>query len=110
MNIELDRHIEINSSVRNGQPCLAGSRISIANLVLMHLKLGQSLLEIAGKYNLSLSAVYAGMAYYCDHRSEIDSRIESDNAFADAFKRGNPSPLQKKLKALTSVETDQVSS
>ena len=59
---------------------------------------------------ISLSTVYAGMAYYYDHRSEIDSRIESDNAFVEAFKHGNPSPLQEKLKALTRVETDKVPS
>ena len=108
--MELNRHIEINSSIRNGQPCLAGSRITIADLVLMHLKLGQSLIEIAGKYNLPLSTVYAGMAYYYDHRNEIDTRIESDNAFAEAFKHDNPSPLQQKLKALTGVKTDKVPS
>ncbi|MFN2165388.1 MAG: hypothetical protein ACK2U9_03920, partial [Anaerolineae bacterium] len=67
----------------------------------MHLRLGQSLEEIAGKYQLPLAAVYSAMAYYYDHRSEVDRRIAEDIAFAEAFQRNNPSPLQEKLRALS---------
>jgi hypothetical protein len=66
----------------------------------MHLRLGQSLEEIAGKYNLSLAAVYTAMAYYYDHQVEVDDSIEEDNAFAEAFQRNNPSLLHEKLKSL----------
>lgn len=31
------------------------------------------------------------MAYYYDHRAEIDQRTEADEAFAEAFRRENPS-------------------
>jgi uncharacterized protein (DUF433 family) len=100
MEVVLDRYIEINSEVRGGKAHLTGTRITVADIVLMHLRLGQSLEEIAGKYDLSLAAVYAAMAYYYDRREEIDSSIEADFAFAEAFRRNNPSPLQEKLKAL----------
>jgi hypothetical protein len=40
------------------------------------------------------------MVYYYDHRAEIDRSIEEDEAFAEAFRRDNPSPLQEKLRAL----------
>jgi hypothetical protein len=67
----------------------------------MHLRLGQSLEEIAGKYDLPLAAIHAAMAfYYDDHRAEIDKSIEEDRAFAEAFRHDNPSPLQEKLKRL----------
>jgi len=103
MKVEFDRHIEIDPVIRNGQPCLAGSRITVTDLVLMHIKLGQSLLEIAAKYNLSLASVYAGISYYYDHQNEIDQRIESDTAFAEAFRHNNPSPLKEKLRRLSVV-------
>jgi len=93
-------HIEHNPNIRGGKPYLAGTRLTVADIVLMHLRMGQSLEEIAGKYSLSLAAVYAAMAYYYDHREEVDRDIKEDNAFAEAFQRGNPSPLQEKLKAL----------
>jgi uncharacterized protein (DUF433 family) len=100
MEAILDRYIEITPDVRGGKPRLAGTRIAVADIVLMHLRLGQSLEEIAGKYDLPLAAIHAAMAYYYDHRAEIDKNIEEDQAFAEAFRRDNPSPLQEKLKRL----------
>jgi len=100
MAVVLDGYIEIKPEVRGGKPCVAGTRIRVADVVLMHLRLGQSLEEIAGKYDLSLAALHAAMAYYYDHRTEIDRSIEEDEAFAEAFQRNNPSPLREKLKTL----------
>ncbi|HVR99216.1 MAG TPA: DUF433 domain-containing protein [Thermoanaerobaculia bacterium] len=101
MNADLDRHIEMTPGVRGGKPRIAGTRMTVTDIVLMHLRLGQELAEIAGEYNLPLAAVHAAMAYYYDHQKEIDGSIEEDLAFAEAFRRNNPSPLQEKLKALS---------
>jgi uncharacterized protein (DUF433 family) len=94
-------YIQTNSEIRGGKPHLAGTRITVADIVLMHLRLAQSLEEIAGKYDLSLAAVYAAMSYYYDHRDEIAQSIEADQDYAEAFRRNNPSPLQEKLRALS---------
>jgi uncharacterized protein (DUF433 family) len=102
MEAILDRHIEMTPKVRGGRPRIAGTRITVADIVIMHLRLGQSLEEIAGKYDVDLADVYAAMTYYYDHRSEIDGSIEADEAFAEAFRRNNPSLLQARLKALQS--------
>jgi uncharacterized protein (DUF433 family) len=96
----LDHYIEITPEVRGGRPRIAHTRITVADIVLMHLRLGQGLEEIAGRYELPLAAVYAAMAYYYDHRAEIDQSLEDDRAFAEAFRGNNPSPLQAKLNAL----------
>jgi uncharacterized protein (DUF433 family) len=98
----LDGHIAIKPDVRSGKPCVAGTRMKIADIALMHLRLGQPLEAIAGKYDLSLADVHAAMVYYYDHRAEIDRSIEEDEAFAEAFRRDNPSPLQEKLRVLQS--------
>ena len=91
MRILLDRHIETTPDIRHGKPRIVGTRITVADLAIIHLHLGHSCQEIARKYQLPLAAVYAGMAYYFDHRAEIDQRIEADEAFADAFRRENSS-------------------
>lgn len=96
----MQHHIVTRAEVRCGKPHLSGTRITVADVVLMHLRLGQALEEIAGKYDLSLAAVHAAMAYYYDHRVEIDQSIEADAAFAEAFRHNNPSLLREKLKAL----------
>ncbi|MGH8647545.1 MAG: hypothetical protein ACREX4_25025, partial [Gammaproteobacteria bacterium] len=57
--------------------------------------------EIAGNFELPPAAVHAAMAYYYDHQSEIDKSLEEDAAFAEAFRKNNPSLLRERLKALT---------
>jgi uncharacterized protein (DUF433 family) len=96
----LDGYIELTPGVRGGKPRLSGTRLTVADVVVLHRRLGYSLEEIAGKYDLSPSAVYAAMAYYYDHRTEIDQSIDEETAFAEAFRRNNPSLLQAKLKTL----------
>ena len=100
MEAILERHIEIKPDICHGKPHIAHSRITVADVVLMHLRLGQTLAEIAGKYDLSLATLHAAMAYYYDHRTEIEQSIEEDEAFAEAFRRDNPSLLHEKLKTL----------
>jgi uncharacterized protein (DUF433 family) len=100
MEVTLNRHIEITPGVRSGKPRLAGTRITVADVAIMYLRMGQSLEEIAGKYQLSLAAVYAAIAFYYDHKELIDCQIQDDEAFVDAFMRNNPSKLQEKLKTL----------
>ncbi|MGV0026869.1 DUF433 domain-containing protein [Phormidesmis priestleyi] len=95
----LNQHIEITPGVRSGKPCLAGTRITVADVALMYLRMGQSLEEIAGKYQLSL-AVHAAMAFYYDHREEIDRRTAEAEAFAEAERLNHPSLLQEKLNAM----------
>jgi len=96
----IDQYVVSSSEVKGGRPSIAGTRISVADLVIMHLRMGQSLEEIAAIYDLPLAAVHAGMAFYYDHRSEIDQTIEEDRTFAEAFRQNNPSPLKEKLEAL----------
>lgn len=100
MAMVLDGYIELTPEVRGGKPCLSGTRLTVADVVVLHRRLGQSLEEISGKYDLAPSAVYAAMTYYYDHRAEIDQSIDEDAAFGEAFQRNNPSLLQAKLKAL----------
>jgi uncharacterized protein (DUF433 family) len=99
MAIALDRYIETSAGVRGGQPRIADTRLTVADIVLMYLHLGQSLEVIAGKYDLPLAAVYAAIAYYYDHQAELDQRIAADRAFAEASRQNHPSPLRAKLQS-----------
>ena len=106
MTVILLQHIESTPEVRAGKPRIKGTRITVADIAIMYLRMGQSLgmgqsLElIAGKYNLSPAAVHAAMAYYYDHRAEVDQSIQEDETFADEFIWANLSRLQEKLEAL----------
>jgi uncharacterized protein (DUF433 family) len=100
MEALLTQYLDSAPDVRGGKVCLSGSRISVDDVVLMHLRLGQPLAEIAGTYDLPLAALHAAMAYYYEHQAGIDRSIEEDRDFAEAFERRNVSPLREKLKAL----------
>ncbi len=90
-------HIQVSPAVRAGKPCIAGTRFAVEDVAVMHLKLGQSLIEIAGLYDLSLAAVHAAMAYYFDHREAIEQRVSEESQLVEAIKQTQVSPLQAKL-------------
>lgn len=100
MKALLIQHLDAAPDIRRGKVCLAGTRIAVEDVVLLHLRLGKSLAEIAGTYELPLAAVHAAMAFYYDHQTEVDQAIQDDIAFAEAFERRSSSPLREKLKAL----------
>ena len=96
----LTQHIEITPGVRGGKPRIVGRRITVSDIAIMHLKMGYSVNKIASDYNLTLGDIHAALAYYYDHREEIEQEIQADREFAEAFRQQNPSLLQERLKAL----------
>ncbi len=60
----LDRHIEITPGVAGGKPRIAGHRITVQNIVVRHERMGKSVDDICGDYDLTLSDVYVALAYY----------------------------------------------
>ena len=100
MNAVLTQHIQITPNLRGGKPCISGTRMTVSDIAVMHLQLGQSVDEIAAAYDLPLAAVHAALAYYYDHRDDIEAQIQADEAFVAAFRRQNPSLLQARLRRL----------
>ncbi len=92
--------IETSSDVRSGKPRISGTRITVEDIAVMHLKLGMSLIEIAGVYELSLAQVYAAMAYYFEHREDIEKRMEEEEALIQEYQRNHTSILQTNLEQL----------
>lgn len=98
----LDRHVEITTGVAGGKPRIAGRRITVQNIVVWHEHLGQGADEIAEAHELTLADVYAALAYFFDHRPEIDASIRNDEAFVTAQREQKPSRLRAKLERLSS--------
>ena len=90
-------HIKITTDICFGKPRIVGTRITVADIALMYLSMGQSLEEIAGKYNLSLASVHTAMAYYYDHREEIEDRRNQEDALVEKLQKDYLSPLEEKL-------------
>jgi uncharacterized protein (DUF433 family) len=95
----LDDHIEITPEVAGGKPRISGRRITVQNIVIWHERMGKCADEIATEYDLSLADIYAALAYYFDHRVEIDTSVREGEAFVDALRERTPSKLSQKLAA-----------
>ena len=92
-----NQHIEITPGVCGGKPRVAGHRITVANIVIWHERLGKSADEIATEYDLTLSDVYAALAYYFDNREAIDESIAKSKALVSSLRKKNVSRLAQKL-------------
>jgi uncharacterized protein (DUF433 family) len=94
----LDAHIEIRPGYSGGRPRIAGRRIRVQDVAIWHEEEDMSAQEIAKEYDLSFADVYAALAYYYDHREEIDKMIADDDAFVEEMRKKSPSLLNEKLK------------
>ena len=92
-----NQHIEITPGVCGGKPRVAGHRITVANIVIWHERLGKSADEIATEYDLTLADVYAALAFYFDNREAIDESIAKSEALVSSLRKKNDSPLAQKL-------------
>ncbi|EIC22488.1 DUF433 domain-containing protein [Thiorhodovibrio frisius] len=93
----LDQHIDVTPGIVGGKPRIAGHRITVSDIVIWHDRMGKSADEIATEYDLSLSDIHAALAYYFDHRSEIDQTINDGREFLDALRKTTPSKLASKI-------------
>lgn len=93
----MDQHIEISPGVAAGKPHIAGRRITVQNVVLWHERLGMNADEIAAEHDLTLADIHAALAYYFDHRQELDQAIEESEDFVEALRQKQPSKIRKKL-------------
>lgn len=88
----------------NGQPARLTRlpRIRVAQIVTDYLYHGWSPDEICHQYpHLKQAEVHSAMAYYFDHRDEIETEIIDDIKEADEWRNSTPpSPVMLRLKAL----------
>lgn len=94
MESVISEHIEITPSVCGGQPRIAGHRIKVQDMVIWHERMGLLPDQIVSRYpTITLSDVYAALAYYHDHLVEIRQQIEDDSALETEMRAEIPSKL-----------------
>lgn len=92
------RHIEVTPGVCGGRARVAGHRIRVQDIVLWT-EQGQSPDQIVADFpQLSLADVYAVLAYYHDHREEIDRQVREDDDFVAQLKAQNAPGLLEGLR------------
>jgi uncharacterized protein (DUF433 family) len=82
-------------------PMVAGTTMKLVELVLDHLAYGWSPEELHFQHPyLTMGQIYSALAYYWDHKTEVDQDIERRLRFVDRVQRTTPpTPLVAGLKA-----------
>jgi uncharacterized protein (DUF433 family) len=91
-------HITLNE---NNVPIIAGTNMKVVELILEKIAYGWSPEEMYFQHPyLTLGQIYSALAYYWDHREELDQDIERRLEFVNNAQRVmEPSSLVLRLKA-----------
>ena len=81
--------ITTNPDVRGGRPCIAGTGLRVTDVVMATIFHERSPGEIASDYEISLAEVYAALAYYYQHKPELDVDIREQIERAQTYKQQN---------------------
>lgn len=78
MNTIAINHIEIVDS----QPRILGKRITVQEIVAMHILNQQPISWIVENYDLTAAEVHTALAYYYDNQAEITQALHESEVFA----------------------------
>lgn len=81
-------HIKKTPGVCGGKPCIEGTRIRVLDIVGLHLRelKPEDMLDTYAQ-RLTLAQVYSALAYYHDHKAEIEAEIREDRKAAARIDR-----------------------
>jgi uncharacterized protein (DUF433 family) len=92
-------HIVCTPDTCGGKPRIAGTRIQVKHLVVMHYRQGMSPDQIVSELpHLTLADVHAALAYYHDHREAINAEIAADRTWYEEMRARSPSRVQGKFR------------
>jgi uncharacterized protein (DUF433 family) len=94
MNLSKE-HIVSDPDICMGKPRIAGTQFTVKDAVIQHHSQGMSLIEISTNWKLPLPGVYAAMAYYHDHKVEIDQELKDDKEFVRKLRARNEALLEE---------------
>lgn len=78
--------ISRDTDVHHGSPCIDGTHVRVADIVVEKRQGLRDPAPIAEKYDLSLAQVYCALAYYHERQTEIDAEIEYASGFDERWK------------------------
>ena len=85
-------HVVCTPGIVGGEPRIADTRIRVRDVVLARDSQAATPEEIVASIypQLSLAQVYAALAYYEDHRAEVDALQERESAYLDGLRKTPP--------------------
>lgn len=78
--------ITSDPSIRNGRPIIYGTTLRVTDVVVAWLYRNRTPDDLAADYDLSLAQVYTALAFYYQHKAELDNDIREQIASARSAK------------------------
>ncbi len=98
MESVIAQHIAKTPGVCGGRACIAGHRIRVMDIVVLHEMRGYCAAEIATTYpGITMADVHAALAYYFDNVEEIQNEFRRDEEAAKELLIRHPSKVREKL-------------
>lgn len=95
--------VEFQSIVldERGRPMIAGTRFKVLLLIQDHLAWGMTAEQIVQQHEgLTLAQAYAALAYYYEHRDEVDAELKRQEEEFQRLQEANQnSPLRQRLRS-----------
>src|SRR5712691_1316884 len=90
-------HVQIDAG---GVPIIAGTNMKVVELVMAQLAHGWSPEELHFQHPyLSLGQIHSALAYYWDHKADLDADIERRRQYVEEERsKTGPSPLSRRLR------------
>jgi len=90
-------HVRVDA---NGIPVISGTTMKVVELVMAQMAYGWSPEELHFQHPyLTLGQIHSALAYYWDHKEELDADIERRWQYAEeARRKAGASPLAAKLR------------
>jgi uncharacterized protein (DUF433 family) len=93
MNATEYAHLAVDS---RGRAVVAGTRARVSQIAADHVAHGMEAPEIHRGYpHLSLSVIHSALAYFYDHRDEIERQWADELAYIDAFFAAHPPQITR---------------
>ncbi len=99
MTIVSKEHISKTPGICGGKACIAGHRIRVMDIVVQYENVGLSPTQIVKDVfpSITVADVHAAIAYYLDHREEIEADFQHENEVAEMYRGMFPSKMKDKL-------------
>ncbi len=98
MESNIVAHITKTPGICGGRACIAGHRIRVMDIVVLHELRGYCAAEVAAMYpGISLADIHAALAYYFDNVDEIQDEFRKDEEAAKELLIRHPSKIREKL-------------
>ncbi len=75
-------YIVKEDGVLGGAPHISGRRIGVHDVANLYIRLEGTVDDLVEMYELTPAQIHAALAYYYDHREEVDAIIDENNRLA----------------------------